>query len=331
GASGGGKSTFATGLLERFAERHYQFCVIDPEGDFEGLENVIALGDTQGAPSVDEVLLVLGDPARNAAVRLVGLTLEERPPFFARLVARLQELRSRTGRPHWIVLDETHHLLSADWGPAETTLARRFTSMAFITVHPESVAPTVLESESVDIVIALGKNPAGVLDEFVKTVGGHLPKTEHLKTESGEGLLWARHTGEAPIRIRPEVSRTERTRHRRKYGEGDLGSERSFYFRGEYKQLNLRAQNLILFSQVAEGVDDATWTYHLRNGDYSRWFQNVIKDEDLAAKAARIERTMELCPRESRARIKGVIEELYTLPVSADTATLNSATGVPGG
>ncbi len=32
GTSGGGKSTIATGLLERIAERGFQFCVIDPEG-----------------------------------------------------------------------------------------------------------------------------------------------------------------------------------------------------------------------------------------------------------------------------------------------------------
>src|SRR5690606_25037427 len=34
GQSGGGKSTFATGFLERAAERGYQYCVIDPEGDY---------------------------------------------------------------------------------------------------------------------------------------------------------------------------------------------------------------------------------------------------------------------------------------------------------
>ncbi len=110
GSSGGGKSTLATGLLERFAESDYQFCVIDPEGDYEQVENAITLGDTQHAPSIDEVLRVLDDPASNVAVNLLGLPLEERPRFFGALSSRLQELRARTGRPHWIELDETHHL-----------------------------------------------------------------------------------------------------------------------------------------------------------------------------------------------------------------------------
>ena len=34
GSSGGGKSTVATALLERIAEAGFQFCVIDPEGDY---------------------------------------------------------------------------------------------------------------------------------------------------------------------------------------------------------------------------------------------------------------------------------------------------------
>lgn len=132
GSSGGGKSTLATGLLERFSEGGYQFCAIDPEGDYEDPDNALMLG-RHDAPSVDEVLQVLDDPARNVAVNLVGLPLEERPRYFGALISRLQDLRARTGRPHWIVLDETHHVLSAGWEPAEITLAQGFTSIVFIT------------------------------------------------------------------------------------------------------------------------------------------------------------------------------------------------------
>jgi phosphoglycolate phosphatase (TIGR01487 family) len=38
GTSGGGKSTLATGILERLYEQGYQFCLIDPEGDYESFE-----------------------------------------------------------------------------------------------------------------------------------------------------------------------------------------------------------------------------------------------------------------------------------------------------
>jgi hypothetical protein len=93
-----------------------------------------------------------------------------------------------------------------------------------------------------------------------------------------------------------------------------LGADKSFYFRGPQGKLNLRAQNLALFTQLASGVDDTTWLYHLRQGDYSRWFREAIKDEELAAAAAQIEQQPELPPAESRTRIKDSIEQRYTLP-----------------
>ena len=118
--------------------------------------------------------------------------------------------------------------------------------------------------------------------------------------------------------ILPVPSRTDRRRHRRKYAEGELGSEGSFYFRGPENKLNLRAHNLIVFLQLAEGIDDATWVYHLRRGDYARWFREVIKDPGLAEEAARIEKVPHLGPSESRALIRAAIEEEYTLPIKAD-------------
>src|SRR5262249_50775059 len=38
GSSGSGKSSLSSGILERLAENHYQFCIIDPEGDYETFE-----------------------------------------------------------------------------------------------------------------------------------------------------------------------------------------------------------------------------------------------------------------------------------------------------
>jgi hypothetical protein len=28
----------------------------------------------------------------------------------------------------------------------------------------------------------------------------------------------------------------------------------------------------MIFLQIADGIDDATWEHHLRAGDYSAWF-----------------------------------------------------------
>ena len=87
-----------------------------------------------------------------------------------------------------------------------------------------------------------------------------------------------------------------------------------FIFEVHRGNLNLRAQNLILFRQLADGVDDATWLHHLREGDYSRWMEMAIKDSELAEAVHKIEQQSSLSPQESRQGIAHAIEERYTLP-----------------
>jgi hypothetical protein len=318
GSSGGGKSTLATGLLERIGEQGYQFCVIDPEGDYADFEGAMILGDSQRAPSIEEVLQVLKNPSANAVINLVGLTLSDRPAYFLALLSRLQEVRARLGRPHWMVVDETHHVLPSSWDPAALALPQQLNQLVFITVHPSHIAKAVLAV--VDIVLAVGQDAKSTLNEVGELLGtapaslGDLPAPE-----TGEALFWSTRTNNPALKLRIAPARAERRRHRRKYAEGDLGPDRSFYFQGPAGKMNLRAQNLILFLQLAEGVDDDTWMHHLRRGDFSRWFKEAIKDEDLEAEAAAIERQAGLTSKESRARIKEIIEERYTLPASASS------------
>src|SRR5262249_48356399 len=162
----------------------------------------------------------------------------------------------------------------------------------------------------------VGQDAGQTVKKLTETVGKPVSGLERLVLQPREVLLWQRDTGE-PGRLRARESRAERRRHRRKYAEGNLPAERSFYFRGPEGKLNLRVQNLMLFLQIANGVDDDTWEHHLRKGDYSRWFREGIKDETLAAEAERVERLPHVKPAESRALIKAAIERDYTLPASA--------------
>jgi len=313
GSSGSGKSTFATGVLERLAGQGYQFCIADPEGDYALFEGTIVLGDKERPPTVAGALEVLEQPNRNVVVNLLGLALAERPAFFARLLPGLQDLRSRTGRPHWIVVDEAHHLLPAPSDLVSVTLPRTLAGMMLITVHPEHVSPAVLGS--IDVVIAIGGSADPTLRAFGEAVGERPPATLPATAGPGEALLWRRRPqARAPVMLRTLPPKSEHRRHVRKYATGELGEDKSFYFRGLDGQLNLRAQNLGMFIQLADGVDDPTWLHHLRSGDYSRWFREAIKDEGLAAEAAGVERQADLAPRQSRELIKAAIERRYTMP-----------------
>jgi hypothetical protein len=314
GSSGGGKSTLTTGLLERLAERKYQFCVVDPEGDYSGLEGVVALGDPERAPTVEEVLKVLEKPGENVVVGMVGVPLGERPAFFQALLTRLLELRTRTGRPHWMVIDETHHLLPAAFEPSRLTLPGDLHSAVYITVDPRMVAPQVLQG--VGTVAAVGDAPDQTLHAFAQAAGAVPPTTAATDLPPGEVLVWQRYSGGEPVRLKAVPGKLVRRRHTRKYATGELPPERSFYFRGPEGKLNLRAQNLFLFLQLADGVDDATWEHHRRQGDYSQWFREQIKDDELAVEAAAVEEDAALAPTESRARIRAAIETRYTLPAT---------------
>jgi hypothetical protein len=106
--------------------------------------------------------------------------------------------------------------------------------------------------------------------------------------------------------------REERIRHHRKYAEGDVRYN-SFYFRGPSGKHNLKAQNLNVFCQIAEGIGEETWMFHLRRHDYSRWMRDVIRNRDLAAAVEEIERRRDLSPAQTRALVCAAVEARYTL------------------
>jgi hydroxymethylpyrimidine pyrophosphatase-like HAD family hydrolase len=312
GTSGSGKSTLATGWLERLIEARYQCCILDPEGDYDTFEGAVVLGDRQRAPTVAEALRLLESPDQHVVVNLLGLPLQDRPSFFTAFLAHLQELRARTGRPHWLVADEAHHLLPAAWQPAAPAFMAAPPGLLLITVHPDQIAPAALVA--VDLIIAVGAAPERTIASFSEALGQSPVMTTPTTLEPGEALVWPRHMTPHPFRLRSAPGRTERRRHQRKYAEGELGADKSFYFRGPEGALNLRAQNLTLFLQLADGVDDATWIHHLRRGDYSRWFRDAVRDEGLAADTAQIEARHDLSVSASRAMIRDAIEQRYTLP-----------------
>jgi hypothetical protein len=126
--------------------------------------------------------------------------------------------------------------------------------------------------------------------------------------------VWLPKHGADVVHVKSPQSARERLRHARQYAEGELSADQSFYFRGPESKLKLRAQNLKTFLQLAERVDDETWMFHLRNGDYSAWFESMIKDNELKRQAAEIERDPNASPHESRERIKQVVEARYTAP-----------------
>ncbi len=311
GTSGGGKSTVAVGLVERLHAQGYNFCVIDPEGDYDNVEGALVLGTPDHPPAIDECEQLLCKPDSNAVINLIGVKFNDRPAYFLTLFARIRALRARTGRPHWLIVDEAHHVLPAQMNPTDFTAPERLDGVLMVSVTPSLVSRSVLRH--VDALVVLGDRPQEMLREFAEASGCKSPPSPAAQLEAETALWWDKRVGPAEL-IRLEPSRTERRRHLRKYAEGALPDERSFYFRGPQGKLNLRAHNLLLFMDLADGVDEETWLFHFRRGEVSVWLRRAIKDQKLADEVARLEQDDNVDAHESRKCVRALIEAVYTLP-----------------
>ncbi|MEO7165123.1 MAG: phosphoglycolate phosphatase, partial [Bdellovibrionia bacterium] len=221
-----------------------------------------------------------------------------------------QSLRSRTGRPQWIVIDEAHHVLPKAWGSAPLTLPQKLGETILLTVHPEAVSPAILQK--VDTIIAVRPLPNLTLAKFSQASGRRFSGPLSLPDRKEEVIAWLISAEQEPFIMESIPGHSERLRHLRKYAEGDLGNH-SFYFRGRDHHLNLKAQNLLIFNQISEGLDEETWDYHFRQGDYSRWFRSRVKDEHLADETHRIEQRRDLKPNEARNLICELIRARYAI------------------
>jgi hydroxymethylpyrimidine pyrophosphatase-like HAD family hydrolase len=310
GSSDHGKSTLVSSFLEQLHERRYQTCLIDPAGSYPDFESFLSLGASDRPPSPVELVTALQKPSANVLVNLAGLPVEERPAFFLRLIPHLHELRARTGRPHWIVVNEANQVLPSSWQPSPLVVPLELKNVVLVTIEPEHVLPSVLAS--VDLAIALEDSPRNTIDTFCRAANLRAPFVAPARLEPGKAIGWWRHRDKVFTFeiVPPKSERRQAPIHRK----GELPPEQSFYFEGPEKKLHLRAQGLELFLQIGSGVDDETWMFHLRRHDYSNWIRKQLKDAALADAIRVIESDSTSGPAESRSRIQQEIETRYSAP-----------------
>ncbi len=308
GASSGGKTALTTGLLERLAAGGFQALVIDPEGDYDDLDSLIGVGSAHEAPRINKVVELLRKSGTGAAVNLLGVKLPDRPAFFTGLLPELLALRARTGRPHFVVVDEAHHMLPHGYDPGGAALPADLKGFLFVTVRPEALSARVMDC--VDRMIAVGDEAGAAIGVFCAAAGLPAPDAS-ARVPRGEMLTLSRRETLRHMAVIPGTG--ARRRHLRKYAEGKLGDDRSFFFRGPDGKLNLRATNLVMFVEIGAGVDAETWEFHRRQGDFSRWIGLSIKDRELTDEITAIEQGEQ--PFEAaREAVQAAIERRYTLP-----------------
>ncbi len=309
GTSGGGKSTLTTSFLESLSAKKYQFCLVDPEGDYTELKDSVTIGDAEHLPVTDEIVKLLKNPVQNVVVNTLAIPLHDRPNFFSKLVSVVLELRKSLGHPHWLILDEAHHLIPAAVENSFFNIPADLNNFMAVTTEPDLVNQSILER--VNLVIAIGDEPDTTLKKYAAIKKISLPGVPVQTLNKGEAWIWENDTQELfPIRCEKPAQLLKR--HKKKYAAGDM-QDNSFYFSGPDQKLNLKANNLMMFIQMAEGVDDDTWMYHLGRKEYSEWFRNSVHDDELADFTAKIEDT-ETDASASKEAILYRIKERYTAP-----------------
>jgi hydroxymethylpyrimidine pyrophosphatase-like HAD family hydrolase len=196
GTSGSGKSALAATLLEGLSEAKYTFCVVDPDGVHDATSGAVSLGASDRPPSVEEVLKLFRSPDQSAVINLSGLRLAERQSFFTALLPHLTQLRARTGRPHWLVID-------SEQAPAEGALTP---SVLQITARPNLLnAPALAE---VNLLLATGNSPQQMIREFCQMTATPAPGMDPVSLHTGEVLAWrpqVRNAAPFRLRIKPRT------------------------------------------------------------------------------------------------------------------------------
>src|SRR5438552_5760913 len=313
GPSASGKSTLTGLLVERLIESGRSVLLVDPEGDYQAfaeLGRVVVLGGSSERvlATPGELRQLLHQPRTSLVLNLSAMTRAEKVAYATKALGAVALVRSTTGLPHWLILDEAHHIAPADGSPVTELLRGSTESLCLSTLDVSDLAPELRTLPNV--VAATG------LEAFAAATraatGGRAPALAGTPLAEGEvAIAWLGPEARAQ-RFRVAKRRVQHRRPLPQYTEGELPPDRSFYFRGPAGALNLRAANLVRFVELAEGVDEQTWAWHLKQHDYSTWALQEIKDEGLAT-ALKEGEDARPAPAESRRRALDAIRARYAV------------------
>jgi hydroxymethylpyrimidine pyrophosphatase-like HAD family hydrolase len=203
-----GKSSFVIRVLERLADCGYQYCVLDTRGEYLDFNPAVVFGTRDHTPDVTEVLSALEKPGVHAVVCLVAVPGSERRGFVANLLRSLVALREKTGRPHWVVIDEAQEAPTDDAvrgeladEPAENGI--------HVTSDPASLPIDILAA--VDVVVGRGPAAHASFLAFADAISAPRPTQPLRAPHEGEALVWFRRGADAPLLV--ELPRRDAMKH----------------------------------------------------------------------------------------------------------------------
>jgi hydroxymethylpyrimidine pyrophosphatase-like HAD family hydrolase len=330
GDSTSGKSWLGGLLAESISAQGYQVVVIDPEGDYHSLtalpHTMLVGGAGTDLRRVGDIVTLAEYARVNLVVDLSGMPLGSRAEYTGRLMHALLDLRMRTGRPHWLLIDEAQQICA----PGEEQVAAivgehmRLGGVALVSYRASQIAPAILGAVRVwALTHTSSAEELAALDEIfadrpcwprVRAAVEQLPRGQaHLLLPDQGG---AHAPAETELVFRTRSRRVPHIRHLHKYVRVPLTRDKWFVFRTPDGAYQMAAANLSEFAQAIERAPSASLAYHLERGDFARWLAEVLHDVELSRQVRKLARrrlAADDVRRELRIVVSRRYEELLTL------------------
>jgi hydroxymethylpyrimidine pyrophosphatase-like HAD family hydrolase len=289
-----GKSWVAGLLCEQLVLHRYCVCVIDPEGDYGNLESlpgVVVMMPRHGVLELDDVERTLRYPDVSLVVDLSRMDGEPKRACVHDLLARLRDLRRRTGLPHRIVVDEAHYFLHE---PGVTDLLDlELAGYTLITYQLSQLAPEVLASaEAILVTRESDPTEARALHELRGRAWSEAEWARilgDLRLDQAALLPGSDESRERLVRFQLAGRLTAHVRHKHKYLNVPLPPWHAFVFTRGGQPTGREARTLQDFVEILTRGSTEDFDEHLKRHDFSQWIRTVLADQELAERVAGIE------------------------------------------
>jgi hydroxymethylpyrimidine pyrophosphatase-like HAD family hydrolase len=298
GESQSGKSWAAGLLCEQMIVQGYCLCVIDPEGDYGGLESlpgVVVLQSTDDPPDMNDVARALQHFDLSVVVDLSRVQLQEKSEYLKAVLPMVASLRRATGLPHRIVIDEAHYFLHEP--NIDHLLDMELGAYTIVTYRPSDLHADV--RSATDVVVAKKLTDAHevhTLLEMAKSRKFDATATTTLLNDlsMNEAVVVSKETEEQLRRFKLLPRLTPHVRHRTKYFDFDVIPGQEFIFTENGTAIGSPARSLKEFASLLQGYPMNSVGQHAQRGDFSRWIANVFYDHRLASDVRKIEQRYRL-------------------------------------
>ena len=284
GGSGAGKSYLVGRIVEQLAQLRYAVLVVDREGDHIGLgarRGIVILGGTPTPPSPEDVVALLSHRFGSVVLDLSLLDIAAQDRYLAQLLPLVHDLQASCGSPHWVVFDEAHAVPDAveadDVEPPPPGGGQ-----LFATYRPQELSAAI--TDRLDAAVVLGGDGDGAVEAIASVAQRFGQPVQRLIDLLALGVGHAvllRHDEPFPRAFRVGERLAEHIRHWHKYTDARVSDQHAFRF-GPGGRDGI-AMNVREFHRGIGRVAEPVLTAHAARGDLSRWVDEVLQADLLAA------------------------------------------------